>query len=101
MDMDSSPYVWADNNGKITKKSVKLGAYDEEIGSWEILEGLSINDYIAFPDESIREGQRTTTEYVYEEPADTFEEGMMIEEEPYYEGEEMIVEDADMDGSVG
>ncbi|MBR3000493.1 MAG: efflux RND transporter periplasmic adaptor subunit [Oscillospiraceae bacterium] len=101
MDTDSSPYVWADNNGKITKKSVKLGAYDEEIGSWEILEGLSINDYIAFPDESIREGQRTTTEYVYEEPTDTFEEGMMIEEEPYYEGEEMIVEDADMDGSVG
>ena len=101
MDTDSSPYVWADNNGKITKKSVKLGAYDEEIGSWEILEGLSINDYIAFPDESIREGQRTTTEYVYEEPADTFEEGMMIEEEPYYEGEEMIVEDADMDGSAG
>lgn len=101
MDTDSSPYVWADNNGKITKKSIKLGAYDEEIGSWEILEGLSINDYIAFPDESIREGQRTTTEYVYEEPADTFEEGMMIEEEPYYEGEEMIVEDADMDGSVG
>ena len=26
---------------------------------------------------------------MYEEPTDTFEEGMMIEEEPYYEGEEM------------
>ena len=62
------PYVWADNNGKITKKHVKLGSYDEEIGSWEVLEGLSINDYIAFPDGTIKEGQKTTTEYVYNEP---------------------------------
>ena len=62
------PYVWADNNGKIVKKHVKLGAYDEEIGSWEVLEGLSINDWIAFPDGTIKEGQKTTTEYVYTEP---------------------------------
>ena len=68
-DADSKdPYVWADNNGKIAKKHVKLGGYDDEIGSWEILEGLSINDYIAFPDGSIKEGQKTTTEYVYNEP---------------------------------
>ena len=69
VDSDSKdPYVWADNNGKIAKKHVKLGGYDDEIGSWEILEGLYINDYIAFPDGSIKEGQKTTTEYVYNEP---------------------------------
>ncbi|MBR0341809.1 MAG: efflux RND transporter periplasmic adaptor subunit [Oscillospiraceae bacterium] len=76
-DADSKdPYVWADNKGKITKKHIKLGNYDEEIGSWEILEGLSINDYIAFPDGTIKEGQKTTTEYVYNEPE--------IDEEVYY-----------------
>lgn len=73
-----NPYVWADNNGKITKKHVKLGSYDEEIGSWEILEGLSINDYIAFPDGTIKEGQRTTTEYIYTEP-EIYEGDIMYE----------------------
>ena len=73
---------------------VKLGEYDEEIGSWEILEGLSINDFIAFPDETLHEGMKTTTEYVYNEPEEgMYEESMdfgMMGEEEYGEsyGEE-------------
>ena len=82
-------YVWADDNGKLKKQPVKLGEYDEEIGSWEILEGLSINDYIAFPDETLREGMKTTTEYVYHEPEEgMYEENMdfgMMGEEDYGE----------------
>ncbi len=81
------PYVWADNNGKIVKKHIKLGAYDEEIGSWEVLEGLSINDWIAFPDGAIKEGQKTTTEYVYTEP-EFNDEGFYGEEAYPEEGEE-------------
>lgn len=79
----NDPYVWADNNGKIVKKKVKLGSYDEEIGSWEILEGLSINDWIAFPDGAIKEGQKTTTEYVYTEPE--FSDDGFYSEEVYPE----------------
>ena len=95
------PYVWADNNGKITKKHIKLGSYDEEIGSWEILEGLSINDYIAFPDGTIKEGQRTTTEYVYTEPV--FDEGEYMEtfEEEYNDTMVYPVEDGESEGFAG
>lgn len=61
-----SPYVWADSNGRIRKKSVTLGEYDAAIGSWQIVDGLTINDYIAYPDESISDGMKTTTEYAEE-----------------------------------
>ena len=58
-----SPYVWIDSNGRIRKSHVTLGEYDAEIGSWQITDGLTINDSIAYPDESISDGMKTTTEY--------------------------------------
>lgn len=58
-----SPYVWADSNGRIKKTYVTLGEYDAMIGSWQITEGLTINDYIAYPDGNISDGMKTTTEY--------------------------------------
>ena len=81
-------YVWADHNGKIKKQQVRIGSYDEETGSWEITDGLTINDSIAFPDETVKEGTKTTTEYVYNEPEDySYEdysyEGAMTEEYAY------------------
>lgn len=61
MDVDSEPYVWAsDNKDKLEKRSVVLGDYDEELGKYEITEGLSKNDCIAFPDDSYEEGMKTT-----------------------------------------
>ena len=58
-----SPYVWIDSDGRSKKSHVTLGEYDAEIGSWQITGGLTINDSIAYPDESISEGMKTTTEY--------------------------------------
>ena len=56
-----NPAVWADENGKIAKRPVTIGERDEELYKVEILEGLTADDYIAFPDESIKAGQATIT----------------------------------------
>lgn len=49
-DEDGSTYVWADNSGKLEKRVITLGAYMMETDSYEILSGLTKDDYIAFPD---------------------------------------------------
>ena len=57
-----SPYVWsADKNGKLEKRSVILGQYDEELGEYEIADGLTKDDSIAFPSDVLEEGMATTT----------------------------------------
>ncbi len=59
---DGSAYVWAENKGKLEKRSVTLGEYNPAADAQEILTGLSLDDYIAFPDEQCREGAATTRE---------------------------------------
>lgn len=59
-DMDTEPYVWADNGkGKLEKRSVVLGEYNMELMEYEILEGLSLEDAITFPEETLSEGMAT------------------------------------------
>ena len=55
-----SPYVWAaDKNGKLEKRSVILGQYDENLSEYEIADGLTEDDSIAFPSDSLVEGMST------------------------------------------
>lgn len=57
-----SPYVWAaDKKGKLEKRSVILGQHDEELGEYEIADGLSKDDCIAYPSDILEEGMSTTT----------------------------------------
>jgi len=57
-DADSSPWVWAANSrDKLEKRSVVLGDEDAELGLRQIVSGLSLTDYIAFPQEGLRSGQ--------------------------------------------
>lgn len=59
MEKDSA-YVWADNGkGKIEKRKVELGTYDETTQEYEITSGLDKKDYIAWPQEDIKEGLKT------------------------------------------
>ena len=57
-------FVWAEGNGaKLEKRVVSLGAYNEMMDTYEILEGLSAGDFIAYPDEEMcRPGAPTTHE---------------------------------------
>ena len=47
---DGSAYVWAEKNGKLEKRAVTLGEYDPMTDVQKITEGLSLEDYVAFPD---------------------------------------------------
>ena len=66
---DGSTYVWAENRNKLEKRPVTLGEYDMMTDTYEILDGLTEDDYIAFPDyELCKVGAPTThSEVVMEE----------------------------------
>lgn len=60
-DEDGTAYVWAERNGKLEKRGVVLGEYNYMLDTQEILQGLTEEDYIAFPDaELCVEGAPTT-----------------------------------------
>jgi len=58
---DGTAYVWAENRGRLEKRIVVTGQINDMMGTVDILEGLTAEDYIAFPDpELCREGASTT-----------------------------------------
>ena len=59
---DGTAFVWAENKGRLEKRPVTLGEYNPMTDSQEILSGLSLEDYVAFPDETCQEGISTTRE---------------------------------------
>lgn len=96
---DSTPWVWAeDNRGKLEKRNVKLGEYDELACTYEVLSGLTEHDCIAWPDESLKVGMTCIefdeSSFAAEGSSDgLFYEGGNIEEEEY--------NSFDMDGGNG
>lgn len=50
---DGSAYVWAENRGALEKKPVTLGEYFFETDTYEILSGLTREDYVAYPDPAL------------------------------------------------
>ena len=65
---DGSAYVWAEKGGKLEKRSVTLGEYDPMTDVQKITEGLTLEDYIAYPDpELCRPGVSTTHDQIVEE----------------------------------
>ena len=59
VDTDTNePYVWAmDEKKKLEKRYVTLGQHDDELGEYEIVDGLDKKDCIAFPTDSLEEGE--------------------------------------------
>lgn len=59
-DLDTDPYVWTDNgNGKLEKRSVTLGEYDENMMEYQITDGLTVEDAITFPEDGLEPGMKT------------------------------------------
>ena len=53
-------YVWADDGkGRLDKKIIELGEHDEELFKYEIVKGLTLEDKIAFPEETFKKGLKT------------------------------------------
>lgn len=84
---EDSAFVWtANSKNKLEKRKVDLGEYDAELDQYQILSGLTEEDYIAWPMEGLYEGVTTVTN---------------IEEENWnYQVEEGVDTDMDME-SVG
>lgn len=55
---DDDAYVYVDKKGKIEKRKVTLGEYDEENMVYEITKGLTQDERIAWPDETVTEGAK-------------------------------------------
>ena len=67
---DGSTYVWAENRGKLEKRTVTLGEYNFMNDTMEILEGLTEEDFIAFPDPELCVVGAPTTREIPEEAAE-------------------------------
>lgn len=104
--------VWAQNkNGKLEKRALTIGSYDEMMGTYEILSGLDASDFIAYPDETLKEGMACVefdpNTFEPEDGGD-IEDGGYIEEGVYEEGpmdgemfeEDMMPEEDQLDGDV-
>lgn len=97
-DIEGNPYVWAQGTGgRLEKRNVTLGDYDEMMDTYVIESGLSADDYIAFPDETLVAGMTCVT---YDEG--NFAQGGMDMGEmdmgsmEYAEEEFFVAEDAEM-----
>ena len=62
-------FVWAANeNNRIEKREVQVGAYSADTESYEITDGLKPKDRIAFPDDTVHAGM-IASETAYTDPA--------------------------------
>lgn len=96
-------FVWAANGkDRIEKRSVTVGGFDEFLYQYEILDGLTAGDRIAFPDDSVQEGAPVTDTPTAQE-AQPQEEVIyggadVFDEEDVYEGDDFVYEGAIVGG---
>lgn len=89
-DLESDPYVWADNGkGKLEKRPVVLGEYNPDLMEYEILDGLTVEDAITFPEDMLEEGMATQISMDGMMGVQLSEEDMGMDEEFYEEGGEL------------
>jgi HlyD family secretion protein len=82
-------YVWAANNrDRLTLRKVTVGEYNEALDEYQILKGLSINDYIASDSNNLHENMRTTKVAAEAENTETFDEEGNDDDVVYDEDEE-------------
>ena len=61
LDVDGDPWVWAaGDGGTLEKRSVSLGAYNDRKSAYVVETGLSMTDYLAWPMDSLKEGQKVS-----------------------------------------
>ena len=64
MEENGEYYIWKKTSeDTITKAKLQVGEYDEMMDSYEITDGLTKEDFIAFPEDRIEEGNPATSNY--------------------------------------
>lgn len=92
-------FVWASNKkDKLEKRKIKIGEKDEELGEYQILDGLSEEDYIAIPQEGLEEGLDVNKFDTMDVPMNvldtTFDDSMIMDGGDVMNMEEAPVPDA-------
>ncbi len=60
---EDTPYVWAANEkNRLEKRYIELGEYDADMDEYEIVSGLTEDDYITWPMADLYEGVTTVTD---------------------------------------
>mgnify|MGYP006988990190 CR=1 FL=1 len=94
-DLDTAPFVWAQgSSGKLEKRLVALGSQNE-MGEYEITEGLTLEDKIAFPEEGLEEGMICVDYREYTPSEEENYEDYNVEDVPAGYGEEFDLEDGE------
>ena len=71
LEEDGEYFAWvANSKDKLEKKKIEVEEKDEELGKYQIKNGLTIKDYIAIPNESLTEGMEVNKYDVAEIPVD-------------------------------
>ena len=87
---DGDSYVWAANDrNKLEKRKVELGEYDDTLFKYEIVSGLTEEDYITWPMTGLYEGVTTVTdenEVDYSSPLYNMESTDTMDEDEFMEG---------------
>lgn len=92
VDAEEDAYVWAsDGRDRLEKRKVVLGDYDEAMGEYEIKDGLTVDDCIAFPSDHLQEGMTTEVSDQLQIPTEE-QENREMEQGP--EGAEEIIDDS-------
>lgn len=97
-DTETDPWVWVSNkHDKLEKRQISLGDFNEELFEYIVENGLSAEDYIAFPQEGLKSGMRTTkTQEPEENNSDMQDNGAFLpgeNSESYYEDETAMSDD--------
>ena len=92
-----SPYVWAvDSRGRLEKRAVVLGQHDDNLSEYEIADGLTEDDSIAFPAENLVEGMSTKdVSEMTEEDMEALDMDSNLGDSEYQDGDLMEPMDGD------
>lgn len=99
---ETNPFVWAvDENGRLEKREIVLGGYNPDLMEYEILEGLSLSDSIAYPDDTFEVGMKTADASAQPSDfgSDSYEyDGEMMEmNDDFYDDSFEVIEDWEED----
>jgi len=57
-DESGATYIWVAENGKLKKRNVSLGERNDEMFTIQVVAGLTEDDLITWPDDTLREGMK-------------------------------------------
>ena len=97
----ANPFVWADNgSGRLEKRPVKLGEHDDSLMQYQILDGLTKEDAVTFPEDGLKEGMTTVISsdgMMGQSVPENSEDGNMSDDGVSTDGDMSVDEDISVD----